>query len=249
MLAKLRCAWLLMGMALATVHCSSGAVPTPTVDANAPDGAMEASPPDAVLADTGAVPQLVPGPDAQGPGPDAQSPGAEAGPQNLSPDADAPPHKVPGEHRAQAVACQPTATAPKPPGGGAACASDSDCAGDANTLFPHCLRGRCAFDQCLSDSDCHDGVCGCSTDYYGGNINYHPNICVPSNCHVDADCGSDGYCSPNRGHCGTFQGFFCHHPADRCYDASECPGPGLRACLYTPTVGAYVCSTAAVCNG
>jgi hypothetical protein len=161
--------------------------------------------------------------------------------------------RVPSEHRAQATACQPTMNR-LPPGGGQTCSSDSDCASDAAIgLFTHCLRGRCSFDECLSDADCtkNNGVCGCSTDYYGGNGAFHPNICAPANCHVDGDCGAGGYCTPNRGRCGVFEGFYCHRPTDACYDASECPAPTgtVPGCLYTPTVGAFVCGTGAVCNG
>jgi hypothetical protein len=240
MIPKNQHAWLLLA-ALGSLHCSSDAIPSA-----AEAGALDAMPTNIVVDAGDDAPR-----DGSAPVDGSALVDGSSVDGSAPVDVSAPvlPHKIPSEHRAQAVACQPTAAAPKPPGGGMACASDADCAGDAATLFSYCLRGRCAFDQCLTDADCHGGVCGCSTDYYGGNIAYHPNICVPSNCHVDSDCGPDGYCSPNRGHCGTFEGFFCHHPADACYDASECPGPGPHACQYAPTVGAYVCSLAAVCNG
>jgi hypothetical protein len=161
------------------------------------------------------------------------------------------PLRIPTEHRSQATACDPSARAPD--AGGALCSSDSECGGDAGALASHCLRGRCSFDACLADGDCKNGgVCGCSADYYGGNGAFHPNLCVPSNCHVDADCGAGGFCSPNRGRCGTFEGFYCHRPTDACYQASECPAPaagGVASCRHAPTVGAFVCSAGEVCNG
>jgi hypothetical protein len=156
----------------------------------------------------------------------------------------------PKDHRPQAVPCPPTATAPSPPGGGAACATDGDCAGDAGRgLFTHCLRGRCAFDACLADGDCAGGrgVCGCSTDYYGGNAAYHPNICVAASCHQDADCGAGGFCSPTRGLCGVFEGFYCHRPSDSCYNDWECVPSG--ACVYSPMAGAWACAQGPSCNG
>jgi hypothetical protein len=159
--------------------------------------------------------------------------------------------EVPTEHRATATACQPTAGPPLPDAGLSACTADSDCAGDgAYTPFGHCLHGVCSFDQCLTDSDCTGGVCGCSTDYYGGNAAYHPNICVAANCRVDSECGAGGYCSPSRGRCGTFEGFYCHGPSDTCVnpqtDCTSCSS-GF-SCVYAPTVGAFVCG-GSVCNG
>jgi hypothetical protein len=169
------------------------------------------------------------------------------GPATVSP---GPGGRVPAEHRPQAVACLPSTRAPQLDGGGASCTTDAECAGDAGALFSHCLRGRCAFDACLDDADCGNGVCGCSTDYYGGNGAFHPNVCVSANCHVDSDCGAGGYCSPNRGRCGVFEGFYCHRPSDACYNAIECAGTtGPNACLYTPTVGAFICAAGAICNG
>jgi hypothetical protein len=160
------------------------------------------------------------------------------------------PARVPTEHRAQATSCEP---AMAPDGGGALCSSDAECASGGGGVFTHCLRGRCSMDACLSDSDCKTGgVCGCASNYYGGNSVYHPNICVPSNCHVDGDCGAGGYCSPNRGRCGVFEGFYCHRSGDACYSPAECAAPaagGLPGCRYTPTAGAFVCASDPVCGG
>jgi hypothetical protein len=68
------------------------------------------------------------------------------------------------------------------------------------------------------------------------------------NCRVDADCGAGGYCSPSRGRCGVFNGFYCHTSADTCVDPTlDCGSCGI-SCVYTPTVGAFVCG-GVVCNG
>lgn len=132
--------------------------------------------------------------------------------------------------------------------------SDADCAQDGGTYSPysHCLHGQCGLDQCLADSDCSSTqVCSCSSAYYGGNACYHPNLCVPADCHVDSDCGAGGFCSPTAGYCGVVEGFYCHKTTDACFDPSidcSCAGPGNNACVYAPTVGAWVCGSA-ICAG
>jgi hypothetical protein len=160
-------------------------------------------------------------------------------------------NEVPHEHRAVATACNPSSQPPVPDGGAPACTTDSDCATDGGfTFYNTCVHGVCAFDQCLTDADCPSGVCACSSNYYGGNALYHPNLCVPSNCHVDSDCGAGGYCSPSRGYCGVFEGFYCHQPADTCVDpTADCAScSGTNACVYTPEVGRFVCGLA-ICAG
>jgi hypothetical protein len=101
----------------------------------------------------------------------------------------------------------------------------------------------------LTDADCSGGqVCACSSDYYGGNTAYHPNLCVPANCHVDADCGPAGYCSPTAGYCGIYEGFYCHKAADTCIDAASDCGACGNACVYSPQAAAFVCGRA-ICAG
>jgi hypothetical protein len=161
--------------------------------------------------------------------------------------------EVPAEHRAAAMACAPSTRSPAIPDAGlVSCTTSADCTGDGgqSALFATCLHGTCSFDQCLVDADCGAAeVCACSSDYYGGNGAYHANVCVPGNCHVDADCGAGGYCSPSRGHCGSFQGFYCHTPSDRCVDPARDCDPGCaNACVYAPTTGAFVCGISA-CAG
>jgi hypothetical protein len=158
--------------------------------------------------------------------------------------------EAPTTHRPTAVACSASARSPAPPDGGTpACTTTADCASDAGSLFTTCLHGRCSFDQCLTDADCGTSdVCACASDYYGGNVAYHPNVCVPGNCRVDGDCGPGGYCSASHGYCGSFQGFYCHSKADTCVDETkDCTGCG-NACVYTPTVGAFTCATN-ICAG
>ena len=137
-----------------------------------------------------------------------------------------------------------------PDGGIPSCTADSDCTAVSSGLYRYCVQGQCAFDQCLTDSDCGaTGVCACSSDYYGGNAAYHPNFCVPANCRLDSDCGPGGYCSPSRGTCGTFQGFYCHTAADSCVDpTTDCASCNYNACTYSPAVGAFTCGSS-VCGG
>jgi hypothetical protein len=129
--------------------------------------------------------------------------------------------------------------------------TNADCANDAGSQFTICLRGRCAFDQCLTDADCASGdVCACTiAGAYLGIGAYYGNVCVTANCHVDADCGPSGYCSASHGgHCGAFTGFYCHTAADSCVDETkDCVGCG-DICVYYPTVGAFTCGME-LCGG
>jgi hypothetical protein len=158
--------------------------------------------------------------------------------------------EVPSEHRATAPACKPSNQPPVPDGGVPSCSTDADCTASASSLYRTCVHGTCAFDQCLTDTDCGStAVCACSSDYYGGNSAYHPNLCVPANCRLDSDCGAGGYCSPSRGYCGTFQGFYCHTAVDSCVDPTvDCQSCGFNACTYSPAVGAFTCGSS-VCAG
>jgi hypothetical protein len=154
------------------------------------------------------------------------------------------PGEVPTDHRAAATACSPTTIYAPPDGGPPACATDADCAG--GTQFQHCLHGVCSVDNCLSDSDCTNAVCACFSGGPTGTV--FRNVCVSGNCRTDADCGSDGYCSPSRGYCGAYQGYYCHGPSDTCINAKTDCGTCSASCLYAPTVGAFVCG-APTCAG
>jgi hypothetical protein len=147
--------------------------------------------------------------------------------------------EVPTVHRAVAEACAPSnASPPVPDGGTPSCKTDFDCGPYPQSPFIVCLRGRCSFDQCLTDADCGGtSVCSCANDYTGGG----GNQCLPSTCRVDADCGAGGFCSPSPGRCGWIDGYHCHGKADSCVDETKnCTSCG-SACIYAPESGAFVC--------
>jgi hypothetical protein len=160
-------------------------------------------------------------------------------------DAVPPNGEVPAQHRPAAVACA------SGPTGGVACNDDAECNGNTPGLTPnHCLHGTCGPDQCDTDADCAGGVCSCdgASRGYGGAT---ANVCVTAGCHVDADCGPDGYCSPTvSSSCGAFygvQGYYCHQRGDACIDDSDCAAdggaPGAPYCAYDPSVGRWACET------
>jgi hypothetical protein len=47
-----------------------------------------------------------------------------------------------------------------------------------------------------------------------------------SNCRVDSDCGTDGYCSLSPRPCNlpfdSCRAYFCHTPRDKCTDDVDC---------------------------
>jgi len=143
--------------------------------------------------------------------------------------------------RPEAAACSTTTTDGGVAGLGGACTADSDCAA-------LCFQGKCGHDECLTDSDCPaDNTCRCSNQL-GGNA-VLGNRCVPTGCHVDADCGPAGVCSPdNSGRCGTLLGYECHSAQDTCHSAADCGGDTPR-CNYQPELRYWACSAITVCNG
>jgi hypothetical protein len=149
---------------------------------------------------------------------------------------------APTIHRSAAKTCAPSSPAPVAPEGGTpACATDADCEASGSG-FTFCSQNHCVFDQCFVDSDCSNGgLCGCSTDHYGGNALYHPNVCVPADCHVDSDCGS-GLCAPSFGICGSYDSFHCSSGGAPACSSTE-------TCTYVPQVGHFACGPATVCNG
>ena len=102
-------------------------------------------------------------------------------------------------------------------------------------------------DACLTDSDCGaSNVCSCdgaTTGYAHANIG---NVCVTSNCRVDADCGSGGYCiasvDPSSGPFYGIYGYFCRPPGDTCSTDADCVAPSNGYCAYDKTVGHFSCS-------
>lgn len=150
---------------------------------------------------------------------------------------------VPAEHRPTATACVRTPVTPSDGGTVPSCSSDSECASGE-----HCTEHQCGYDACLVDSDCATGdVCVCDSSG-GGGLRSRGNECVPASCRVDADCGAGHVCEPSRGYCGSVTGFFCTSSKDTCVDPARDCACGGNACVYTPTVGHWVCSTTG-CNG
>jgi hypothetical protein len=107
--------------------------------------------------------------------------------------------------------------------------------GNADTLYNDTF---CSYDQCFADTDCHPRVpCDCRDDGVPGS----PNVCMStSNCAVDPDCPSTGFCSP------TGAGYFCHTPNDTCIDEVDCPPAAATlitqsACLFEADSGVWEC--------
>jgi hypothetical protein len=103
----------------------------------------------------------------------------------------------------------------------------------------------CTYDTCATDSDCAQGVCACGAPV--PNEGRLPNVCVPSNCYVDANCGDGGYCSPSpHTGCGPWviAGYYCHTPQDECTNDDQCAG---SLCTWAGNLSKWVC-TGAGCN-
>ncbi len=166
-------------------------------------------------------------------------------------------------HRATMLSCNaPRAAgitvAATPETAGAGCRTDADCTAGMNG---RCLTGSvcsggpcmvtpptCSYDTCSSDGDCAAGAaCVCRSD-----VGPATNDCSQvGNCRVDADCGANGYCSPQPSTRSCADGvapqFFCHTASDECVDDSDCPVSGsvssVRRCAFDP-VGkkAWLCT-------
>jgi hypothetical protein len=163
---------------------------------------------------------------------------------------------APAVHRPQAVTCPATTAFPARDGGAVSCTKDTDCVSDgAFNPDRFCLQHTCRVDQCVTDADCpSDQACGCASQFGGNAI--HTNSCIPTACHVDADCGAGGFCSPaTNNRCGSLSGYHCHGAADTCHDASDCAAShdgGITtptSCAYVPEVNHWQCAAAVVCNG
>jgi hypothetical protein len=153
--------------------------------------------------------------------------------------------EVPSEHRPTATACTRTPNATLPDGGTpGACNTEADCAAS----YLRCAEHQCGYDACLVDGDCAPGtVCVCSAGN-GGGLRSPGNVCVPATCAVDSDCGAGNVCEPSRGYCGSIQGFYCTSSKDTCVVPAKDCSCGGNTCVYTPTVGHFVCASG-VCNG
>jgi hypothetical protein len=166
------------------------------------------------------------------------------------------PPQTPGNHRAVATPCSPSTPA-------TACTTDADCMmgdGFGSLIAGKCVASSagqtCDYNQCASDSTCPDPTNVCICEGQAGN---HDSMfgseCLPANCHTDADCGPNGFCSPSGSvSCGDAQGYdgwYCHTCADTCVNTEDCPmqtGMPPSSCVYDPTVGHWTC-TSGFCAG
>jgi hypothetical protein len=79
-------------------------------------------------------------------------------------------------------------------------------------------------------------------------VRYLANLCVASDCRVDADCGANGACSPliDQSGCGGngIAGFYCRTPNDTCADDSDC---ATGVCGYDFTAKHWACVALSEC--
>lgn len=96
--------------------------------------------------------------------------------------------------------------------------------------------------ECTTDEDCGQGF-ACVCDEYAASV------CVPAECHQDADCAS-GLCLVSPGGyddgCGERcpSGLYCERPNSTCEAESWCPGNGTW-CAYVAERDRFECSNAA----
>jgi hypothetical protein len=133
------------------------------------------------------------------------------------------------------------------------CHADGDCTSGVNG---RCAGNghdgcNCSYDTCTNDADCAaNQLCACRNTWHYGALG--PNVCLPSNCRVDSDCGPNGFCSPSLDPtCGSFigvTGWYCHTASDTCTNDDDCAvldgGYFKPFCGYRPEVGHWACSTA-----
>jgi len=162
--------------------------------------------------------------------------------------------RVPRNHRPDDSEC---ATTPPPgtcnfgsSGGPGMCSNDAQC--DDAGVNGRCVEMGggiaycgCTYDACMHDSDCTGQTCACHGSPYMGSLG---NTCVPGNCHVDADCGAGGYCSPSYtgNGCGGLGGYYCHTPGDQCIDDTDCT-PSFQVCAYSMMTNRWECATQVAC--
>jgi Cys-rich repeat protein len=105
--------------------------------------------------------------------------------------------------------------------------------------------------MCASDDQCPKTpqlqTCACHGSTYNNGVG---NTCVPSDCRVDSDCGSGGYCSPafDTSSCGSLLGYYCHTGKDQCVNDSDCADGGvISVCTFSTTAGYWMCKTRGFC--
>ncbi len=143
------------------------------------------------------------------------------------------------------------ATCPKAPPGdvfrvdSASCKSDAECKDkpEGRCKSVNIGHGRtnaqCTYDDCQSDTDCPSPtLCLCGAGYTGRNI------CLPSNCHEDADCKGTACGSvPSETNGGYISnGRYCRTARDQCKDAQSC-GP-QKTCGYVTSSHRWECMPA-----
>jgi hypothetical protein len=160
--------------------------------------------------------------------------------------------RVPLHHRTGDQQCSQPAAAGNCSGGQPpdSCSSDAECT-DAG-LQARCINDgplpgcHCTYDQCVHDTDCGGGkACACHGSTY---VYDNGNSCVPGDCRVDSDCGTQSYCSPsdNPMSCGALAGYFCHTPNDQCVDDSDCGSNA--ACAYDAGAKLWTCKMVVLCG-
>jgi hypothetical protein len=174
---------------------------------------------------------------------------------------------VPSQHRAASTVCStieadagpPTqgydggARGPVDPDGGGAipCSSSDSCPACANGLQDRCFASGgggnggisfCQCDECNSDTDC-GAKAACVCEGTPGQRVGVGNECVPAGCHVDADCGPGGSCSPTwyafNGQ-WSVGGYYCHTPLDQCVNDDDC---APKRCSYSVQAAFWSCFT------
>jgi hypothetical protein len=82
---------------------------------------------------------------------------------------------------------------------------------------------RCAYDLCLSDSECPGERCSCDPN---------GNRCVFADCYADADCLPGESCEPFNSLCyPEIGGYACTTPNDTCEPLESCEGKGGGWCM------------------
>ncbi|HTA91650.1 MAG TPA: hypothetical protein VK745_18835 [Polyangiaceae bacterium] len=184
--------------------------------------------------------------------PAGMMPGSCACPHPVGDSADAGSGRVPLHHReSESICSAPRAAITPTPndspcrtadGGlcsGLPCQQDSDCTQGVNGRCG--IEGPapflvCTYDACVSDSDCAPGVpCQCRTDGASSQSN---SCLLDSTCRVDADCGSNGFCSPSEYNQWCGPSYHCHTLLDTCTDDSDCTSSG---CNFDATLGHWAC--------
>jgi hypothetical protein len=158
---------------------------------------------------------------------------------------------VPINHRATDIKCplergQGVSTTGDGGGLPGTCDEDSDCTmGQNGRCLPRGFGAdvdQCSYDDCSDDGACTGNVpCVCRSS----GTSTDPNVCgAGSNCRVDSDCGSCGFCSPSESKqaiCGRAETtYFCHTKNDLCTNDQDCHEGG---CNYVPSKGYWECGT------